>query len=253
MITPKQLGESLFDSTQVICQVALGLTSSSADAKAFPQLFEAVLDELNKRMFQPWRAFMPLELFHRRRIAELNNIILTTITHRRARRAALAASAELKAPDSSAFLGSAVVNANAAEFSEDMGAQIASGAGAGLSATGQRIFENGCDMLDVMLDSTEALTDQQILDDTKTQLLAGHETSSMMLTWSCWLLARHPEAMAKAVAEVDAKLGITTGHGFDAFKDLEYIGCVLKEAMRSVSGRAIFCYGLSVYSAAPIS
>ena len=77
----------------------------------------------------------------------------------------------------------------------------------------------------------------QALDDVKTQLLAGHETSSMMLTWACWLLARHPEAMARAVAEVDAVLGESSGAprgsaSFEAFKGLEYTGCVLKEAMR---------------------
>ena len=63
----------------------------------------------------------------------------------------------------------------------------------------------------------------QALDDVKTQLLAGHETSSMMLTWTCWLLAKHPDVMARVVAEVDK---------FDDFKGLEYMTCVLKEAMR---------------------
>lgn len=58
----------------------------------------------------------------------------------------------------------------------------------------------------------------------------------MMLTWACWLLARHPSAMARVVAEADAALGGPNGSplaaSFEAFKGLEYTGCVLKEAMR---------------------
>lgn len=40
---------------EVISQVVLGLVPS--DAAVFPLLFEAVLDELNARLFAPWRAF----------------------------------------------------------------------------------------------------------------------------------------------------------------------------------------------------
>ena len=46
------------------------------------------------------------------------------------------------------------------------------------------------------------MTDAQLCDELKTMLLAGHETSSMALTWALYLLVTHPEAMEKARAEV---------------------------------------------------
>lgn len=274
-----------FERPQVISQVVLGLVPS--DAAVFPVLFEAVLDELNARLFAPWRAYLPSKPSctgdpslvrrhllravltgagrHRRRVAELNGIIMASIQARRARRIASGGSAiePLVLPSAADTAGSAAT----AAMEESVGSLLVSGAGAGLSVSGTPIFSAGCDMLDVLLDDP-SVTDSQVrlgegwlrdrdrdrashspawaiptlpcaqaLDEVKTQLLAGHETSSMALTWACWLLARHPAAMARAVAEVDSVLGgpgasTHAAGSFEAFKSLEYTGCVLKEAMR---------------------
>ena len=134
------------------------------------------------------------------------------------------------------------------------------GEGAGVSLSGRAIFEGGTDMLDMLLESSSAgggaaLSDAQIADELKTQLLAGHETSSMMLTWTTYLLAANPDKLAKAVAEVDEKLGPLAGDdaggggldgaaasaaasappSFEQFKQLEYLDMCLREAMRLYS------------------
>jgi cytochrome P450 len=150
---------------EVISEVTLGLTPK--DTTRFPELFAEVIDELNQRMFQPWRPFLPLEREHQRRLAELEGIVRGLIAARRA------------------------------EYKE-----------AGGVPEHRRVAEEGSeagsgDFLDIMLQSDAEWTDTQLADQLKTMLLAGHETSSMMLTWCVFLLVKHPEAMAKAVKEVD--------------------------------------------------
>lgn len=91
---------------------------------------------------------------HRRRVDELNGIILASIHARRARRAEVAASLAKPA------LAASTASSGAPVEEDLLGAQLASGAGAGLSASGQPIFAGGCDMLDVLLDDP-TITDSQ--------------------------------------------------------------------------------------------
>lgn len=48
------------------------------------------------------------------------------------------------------------------------------------------------------------MTDRQVRDEAVTIFVAGHETTATALAWSFYLLARHPEALARARAEADA-------------------------------------------------
>ncbi|HSR30514.1 MAG TPA: cytochrome P450, partial [Anaerolineae bacterium] len=50
------------------------------------------------------------------------------------------------------------------------------------------------------------LDDQAVRDQLLTLLIAGHDTSTASLTWTLYLLGRHPEALARAQAEVDSVL-----------------------------------------------
>ena len=50
-------------------------------------------------------------------------------------------------------------------------------------------------------------TVRQLRDEIKTFLLAGHETSASMLTWSLYELTQNPECMERAVAEGRCVLG----------------------------------------------
>lgn len=49
-----------------------------------------------------------------------------------------------------------------------------------------------------------AMDDRELRDQLMTLLLAGHETTATALAWSFYLLARHPEILARVVAEADA-------------------------------------------------
>ena len=55
----------------------------------------------------------------------------------------------------------------------------------------------GDDLLSVLLRAREdgvGMSDEQVRDEALTLFLAGHETTSIALTWTWWLLARNPEA-----------------------------------------------------------
>jgi len=57
-----------------------------------------------------------------------------------------------------------------------------------------------------------------------TMLVAGHETTAAVLTWSAYLLATHPDTMAEVQAEVDEVLGQTPGRpSFDDIKKLQKV------------------------------
>ncbi len=52
--------------------------------------------------------------------------------------------------------------------------------------------------------SGAAMSDAQVRHEAVTLFVAGHETTATALAWSFYLLARDPEALARAVAEADA-------------------------------------------------
>uniref|UniRef100_A0A0D9VCR7 Cytochrome P450 n=1 Tax=Leersia perrieri TaxID=77586 RepID=A0A0D9VCR7_9ORYZ len=73
--------------------------------------------------------------------------------------------------------------------------------------------------------------DRQLRDDLMTMLIAGHETTAAVLTWSVFLLAQNPTKMRKAQAEVDSVLSNGT-ITVDQLKKLEYIRLIIVEALR---------------------
>ncbi len=88
-------------------------------------------------------------------------------------------------------------------------------------------------MLMALRDETsgEALSEQEVYDQCMVSFQAGHETSATALLWWSWLLAAHPEAQARARAEVDAVLAgrVPTS---DEASALPFLSATLKEAMR---------------------
>jgi cytochrome P450 len=91
------------------------------------------------------------------------------------------------------------------------------------------------DLLSVLLlaqdEEGRGMSDRQVLDEAATIFLAGHETTAHALTWSFYLLTRHPEIYARMLAELDAVLGerIPT---YNDLTHLPYTLQVLKEALR---------------------
>lgn len=75
------------------------------------------------------------------------------------------------------------------------------------------------------------LSDALLVDEVKSMILAGHETTSLALSWSFYLLSQHPEQLARLEAEVDAVLGGRSPEVSDIAK-LPYTRMVVQEALR---------------------
>lgn len=77
--------------------------------------------------------------------------------------------------------------------------------------------------------SARAFDNRELRDEMVTLYSAGHETTALTLTYACWLLARHPEVLARARAEV-GRLGGPAGAG--DLPKLKWIAAVIDEALR---------------------
>ncbi|HVA28024.1 MAG TPA: cytochrome P450 [Candidatus Baltobacteraceae bacterium] len=91
------------------------------------------------------------------------------------------------------------------------------------------------DALSMLLEASDPetgyrLSDEQVRDEAMTLFLAGHETTANALTWTWYLLARHPEIEARVHAEVDALASFEDP--FSALVALPYTRLVLRESMR---------------------
>ena len=69
-------------------------------------------------------------------------------------------------------------------------------------------------------------------DELVTLVIAGHETTALALTWTLYLLSRHPDIAAKVEKEIDAALGADRPASASDLGQLRYIGWVISEAMR---------------------
>lgn len=76
-----------------------------------------------------------------------------------------------------------------------------------------------------------AMSDRQLRDEVMTILMAGHETTANGLTFTFYLLARHPEVAQRLRAELDEVLGGRVP-GADDLARLPYTRQVVEESMR---------------------
>jgi enediyne biosynthesis protein E7 len=92
------------------------------------------------------------------------------------------------------------------------------------------------DMFEALLeardpDTGEGLTHQELVDQCKTILVAGYETTGLGLTWTLYLLARHPDVASRMCEEADQVLkGLPP-----AWRDLPkltYAAQVIHESLR---------------------
>jgi cytochrome P450 len=77
----------------------------------------------------------------------------------------------------------------------------------------------------------EGMTDEQLRNETLTLLLAGHETTANALTWTFYLLARHPEVLERLRDEAVEVLGGRAPESAD-LQRLVFAERVLRESMR---------------------
>ncbi|OUM02409.1 bifunctional cytochrome P450/NADPH--P450 reductase [Variovorax sp. JS1663] len=92
------------------------------------------------------------------------------------------------------------------------------------------------DLLGIMLQGRdpvtgEGLSDENIRYQLLTFLIAGHETTSGMLSFATYFLVKNPRVLAKARAEVDAVLGDEVPR-IEHIGKLRYVEQVLMEALR---------------------
>ena len=80
-------------------------------------------------------------------------------------------------------------------------------------------------------ESGQAMTDKQLRDEVMTMLLAGHETTSLALAWTWYLLARHPDVRQRLDAELDMVLG-GRPPAYNDLANLPYARMIIEEAMR---------------------
>ncbi|KAL8160118.1 hypothetical protein V2J09_001655 [Rumex salicifolius] len=86
-------------------------------------------------------------------------------------------------------------------------------------------------ILHFLLASGDDVSSKQLRDDLMTMLIAGHETSAAVLTWTFYLLSREPSVVLKLQNEVDSVLG-DRFPSIEDMKKLKYTTRVINESLR---------------------
>lgn len=99
----------------------------------------------------------------------------------------------------------------------------------------RRRDDEGDDLLGLLIAATDetgvGMTDQQLVDQTASLLLAGYETTAVGLQWSLQFLAEHPEQLGRLREECDAVLRGRLPRP-DDLRRLTYARWVMQEALR---------------------
>ncbi|CAA7026710.1 unnamed protein product [Microthlaspi erraticum] len=86
-------------------------------------------------------------------------------------------------------------------------------------------------ILHFLLASGDDVSSKQLRDDLMTMLIAGHETSAAVLTWTFYLLTTNPNVVAKLQEEVDSVIG-DRFPTLEDMKKLKYTTRVMNESLR---------------------
>jgi cytochrome P450 len=128
-------------------------------------------------------------------------------------------------------------------------------------AARQATGADGHDLLAAMLarpdgPSGRGMSDTELRDQVLTVIMAGHETTAKALTWTLYLIDRHPEVAARVRAEVD---GVLAGRSAEAGDIPRLVMCrrAIEESMRLyppvwlISRRATAADVIGGYDVAP--
>ncbi len=91
--------------------------------------------------------------------------------------------------------------------------------------------DDALSMLVRAVDEQGGLSDAELIGETLTLFIAGHETTAKTLTWTLFLLERHPEILAALLDELDGVLGGRSVELAD-LPALPLLERVIKESMR---------------------
>ncbi|KAG4177689.1 hypothetical protein ERO13_A11G323100v2 [Gossypium hirsutum] len=86
-------------------------------------------------------------------------------------------------------------------------------------------------ILRFLLASREEVSSLQLRDDLLSMLVAGHETTGSVLTWTLYLLSKDPSALLKAQQEVDRVLE-GRNPTYEDIKDLKFLTRCITESLR---------------------
>ena len=96
--------------------------------------------------------------------------------------------------------------------------------------------ESKKDLLQIIMDTQEngvyLFKDNDVLSQTMSFMIAGHETTSMTMTWSILLLAKYPEYQERAREEIRRVLGDRDELTFEDTKEMTFLDNCIKESMR---------------------
>ncbi|MFD1819433.1 Cytochrome P450 [Pseudarcicella hirudinis] len=81
-------------------------------------------------------------------------------------------------------------------------------------------------------ESGEQMSNKQLRDEMLTIFIAGHETTAVGMSWTLYLLSRHPEVMLKLREEIEQVLGKEGKPSIENLRSLVYTMQVIQEVMR---------------------
>jgi len=90
------------------------------------------------------------------------------------------------------------------------------------------------DLLTMLMEARDEngapMSDKQLRDEVITLLTAGHETTTLVLAWTCYLIGTRPEVVERMAAEVSFLNGRTPT--YEDLMKLRYARTVVEESMR---------------------
>ncbi|MCO5549410.1 hypothetical protein L7F22_002881 [Adiantum nelumboides] len=98
-------------------------------------------------------------------------------------------------------------------------------------STDEYINDADPSILRFLLASREEVSSTQLRDDLLSMLVAGHETTASVLTWTLYLLTKNKQTYLKAQGEIDRVLKGRNPQ-FSDMKELKYVTRCINESMR---------------------
>jgi cytochrome P450 len=80
-------------------------------------------------------------------------------------------------------------------------------------------------------DTDEPMSDRELIDEVLTLIVAGHETTAAALTWTWYLVSRHPQAAERLRAEAD-RTGAEGVLSLSGAESMSFTHRVLQESLR---------------------
>ena len=101
------------------------------------------------------------------------------------------------------------------------------------------VLKNKIRFLDLLLQEP-SLTDADIQEEVDTFMFEGFDTTSVSMSWTIYLLIRHPKVLLKVQQEVDAVFNGSKKLSFESLNELVYLEQVIKESLRLFPSVPVF-------------